>query len=53
METVTISVKTLKELVAIADDYLSGENQSETNKSYFMGKREAYQTLLDHYAPNN
>lgn len=49
METVTISIKTLKELVAIADDYLAGEHQSETNKSYFMGKREAYQFIIDHY----
>ena len=49
METVTISIKTLKELVSIADEYLAGEHQSETNKSYFLGKREAYQFIIDHY----
>ena len=48
-KTVTISVKVLEELISIANDYLAGEHQSETNKSYFIGKREAYQTLLDHY----
>lgn len=48
-KTITISVKVLEELVSIANDYLAGEYQSETNKSYFMGKREAYQNLLDNY----
>ena len=48
-KTVTISVKVLEELISIANDYLEGEYQSETNKSYFMGKREAYQNLLDNY----
>ena len=46
-KTITISVKVLEQLISIADDYLAGEYQSETNKSYFIGKREAYQNLLD------
>jgi hypothetical protein len=49
METITISVKVLKELIAIADDYLAGEYITETNKSYFIGKREAYLNLLTNY----
>ena len=48
-KTITISVKVLEQLISIADDYLAGEYQSETNKSYFIGKREAYQNLLDNY----
>lgn len=48
-KTVTISVKTLQELISISEEYLEDEHQSETNKSYFNGKREAYQFILDNY----
>lgn len=50
METVTLSVKVLEELISIAQDYLNDEYASETMKSYFLGKREAYQNILDTFA---
>ena len=46
-KVITISEDTLKELIRIADDYLAGEYQTETNRSYFLGRREAYQNILD------
>ena len=52
-KTITISVKVLEELISIADDYLAGEHQSETNKSYFMGKKDAYASLLANFNFNN
>jgi hypothetical protein len=47
METVTLSVKVLKELIKIAEDYLEDGYASELSKSYFIGKRDAYKNILD------
>ena len=49
METITISVKTLKELIKIADDYLADGYASELSKAYFIGKSDAYKNLLTNY----
>lgn len=49
METITISVKTLKELIKIADDYVADPYASDISKSYFIGKRDSYQNIIDHY----
>ena len=49
METVTISIATLKKLVEIAEDYLEDGYGSDISKSYFIGKRDAYQNLVDNY----
>jgi hypothetical protein len=49
METVTISIATLKQLVKIAEDYLEDGYASELSKSYFIGKRDAYQNIIDSY----
>jgi hypothetical protein len=49
MENVTISIATLKKLVEIADEYLAGEYTSEISQSYFIGKRDAYQNIIDNY----
>jgi hypothetical protein len=46
---ITISVKVLKELIAIADDYLKDEHASDLGKSYFIGKRDAYKNILTTY----
>lgn len=46
---ITISVKTLKELIKIADDYLVDPYASELSKSYFIGKRDAYKNILTTY----
>jgi hypothetical protein len=53
METVTISIATLKKLVDIADDYLAGEYVSELSQAYFIGKRDAYQNIIDNYTTTN
>jgi hypothetical protein len=53
MENITISVSTLKKLVAIANEYLEGEYTTEANKQYFIGRREAYQNILDNYTTTN
>ena len=49
MENVTISIATLQKLVEIADDYVKDDYGSELSKSYFIGKRDAYQNLIDSY----
>jgi hypothetical protein len=49
MENVTISIATLKQLVKIAEDYLEDGYASELSKSYFIGKRDAYQNIIDSY----
>jgi ATP-dependent Lon protease len=49
METITISVRVLKELIKIADDYLEDGYASELSKSYFIGKRDAYKNILTTY----
>ena len=49
MEMVTLSVKVLNELIKIADDFIADPYASDISKSYFIGKREAYQNLLDNY----
>ena len=48
-KTITISVKVLEELISIAEDYLSGEYKTEKNEAYFIGRRDAYKTLLDNF----
>lgn len=49
METITVSVSVLKELISISNDYLADPYASDTSKEYFRGKREAYQNLLDYF----
>ena len=52
MKTITISVKTLEELIAISDDYLAGEHKQPLNEAYYIGKRDAYKNILDTFSHN-
>ncbi len=50
METVTLSVKVLNELIKIADDFIADPYASDISKSYFIGKRDAYKNIIDTFA---